>query len=70
MQSMPPMYGLRGSGMTTEPSSFWKFSSMATINLGTAQAVALRVCTNSVGTLRSLLAGLLSSKWMEGLHTI
>lgn len=44
------MYGLRASGTTTLPSACWKFSKMATIMRGTAHAVALRVCTNSVGT--------------------
>lgn len=45
----PPMKGLSGSGINTEPSSCWKFSSRHTIIRGTAQAVALRVCTNWVG---------------------
>lgn len=39
----PPMKGLNGSGIITEPSSCWKFSSKQTIILGTAQAVAFNV---------------------------
>lgn len=46
----PPMKGCRTSGMATLPSSRWKFSRIATTILGTAQAVAFNVCTNSVGT--------------------
>lgn len=48
MTSMPPRYGRRGTGTTTLPSSCWKFSKMDTIIRGTAHAVALSVCTNSV----------------------
>ncbi len=48
MTSMPPRYGRSGTGTTTLPSSCWKFSKMDTIMRGTAHAVALSVCTNSV----------------------
>ena len=37
----PPMNGCSGSGTFTLPSSFWKFSKIAMIILGTAHAVAL-----------------------------
>lgn len=42
------MYGLKTSGTTTDPSSCWLFSRMATIKRGTAAAVALRVWQNAV----------------------
>eukprot|EP00955_Chlamydomonas_euryale_P059966 357555-Chlamydomonas_euryale.AAC.3 len=48
MTCMPPMNGRSTSGTTTLPSACWKFSRMATMSRGTAHAVALRVCTNSV----------------------
>ena len=50
MTDCPPMNGCRTLGTRTVPSSCWKFSRMATIMRGTAHAVALRVCTNSVAT--------------------
>lgn len=46
--SNPPIYGLNTSGTITLPSACWKFSKIATIIRGTAQAVALSVCTNAV----------------------
>ena len=70
---MLPMNGRRASGITTLPSACWKFSKMATIMRGTAQAVAFRVCTNSVGTffvfcLLPLLAAASASSVAFGLY--
>lgn len=45
----PIMNGLSASGITIDPSSCWLFSRMATIILGTAHPVPLRVWTNWVG---------------------
>src|SRR3989337_2617163 len=44
--SIPPMYGLRASGIITPPSSCWQFSSIATTVLPTARPEPLRVWTN------------------------
>lgn len=49
INSSPPIKGLNGSGIMTEPSSCWLFSSMHTIIRGTAQAVAFNVWTNCGG---------------------
>ena len=70
MDVMPPMYGCRGSGIATVPSSRWKFSRIARIMRGTAHAVAFRVCTKTASTLAGL-AGLpfaCSSAATLGLH--
>ena len=48
ISSIPPMNGLNGYGIITEPSSCWKFSSKHTSILGTAHAVAFNVWTNLV----------------------
>ena len=50
MTVMPAMYGRNATGISTVPSSRWKFSRIATIIRGTAHAVAFSVCANSVGT--------------------
>lgn len=49
ISSRPPINGLNGSGITTEPSSCWLFSSRHTIIRGTAHAVAFNVWTNCGG---------------------
>jgi hypothetical protein len=46
--SAPPMYGRSTSGMTTLPSSCWKFSRMATTVRPTASPEPFRVCTSPV----------------------
>src|SRR3990172_3629536 len=43
MASCPPMYGRKVFGIVTDPSSFWKFSRIATRPRDVAIAVALRV---------------------------
>ena len=45
--SKPPRYGRRASGIVTEPSAFWQFSSTATRVRPTASPEPFRVCTNS-----------------------
>ena len=50
-----PMYFLRASGMTTEPSACWQFSSMAATVLPTARPEPLRVWTNSALPVSSFL---------------
>ena len=42
------MYGFKTSGISIVPSFFWKFSIIATMIRGIAQAVPLRVWMNSV----------------------
>ena len=43
ISSKPPINGLNGSGIMTEPSCCWKFSSIHTIIQGIAHAIAFKV---------------------------
>ncbi len=51
------MKGRRTSGTTTDPSSCWLFSRIATIMRGTAHAVALSVWANAVAAFLAAFFG-------------